>query len=262
MGYQAFTFWGWMIGAFVAVFGVILFSAGMTLLLDIEATDDTTFIFLMEMVMIFAIFGLWGLFFLVGVVGAVLCLMGRNFSYPIIGSWLRKKLFAEGSSEAEIEGWEDSWVGGVCHSTAILQMWGIITPLIIWFSQKGKSAKLRFQAMQAAIYQLIAFIAYILGMVVYMVFIFLMMFGMILLGGTSTAPNGELPPVAGAVSMIFFIVIMILYLLMMVATPIYFLLAAVGSIRTIRGHNFKYPILGHIMAHRMGQSALKEEGSS
>ena len=257
MGYQAFAFWGWMIGIFAVAFGVVFFFIGAAALLDIEPSD-TTFPLLMQLVMMFVLFGMWGLYFLVGIIGAVFCLMGRDFRYPIIGSWLRKKLLTAETTDAEIEEWEDSWVSGVCHATAILQLWGIVTPLIVWFSQKGRSAKLRLQALQAAVYQLIAVIAYFIGMFGYMAVFFAMMFGMILLGGNSTVPIEELPPSARIIFTIFIFILMIFWLVMVVAVPAYFLLAAVAVIRTIRGHNFKYPILGGIIARRMSRSRPNE----
>ncbi|MBI5954572.1 MAG: DUF4870 domain-containing protein [Chloroflexi bacterium] len=262
MGYQAFAFWGWMVGVFIAVFGSILFAIGMAVMLDIDPSETPAFPLLMQVVMMFALFGMWGLFFLGGIVGAAFCLLGRDFRYPIIGSWLRKKLLSMETTDAEFEEWEDGWVSGVCHATAILQLWGIVTPLIVWFSQKDRSMKLRFQALQAASYQFIAFFVYIIGMVMYFVLIFAMMFGAIMIGGASASPGGELPPVAGVIFMLFFAILTIFWLVMMVGTPVYFLLAAIASIRTIRGHDFKYPILGNIITRRMSPLSQKEPTSS
>jgi uncharacterized Tic20 family protein len=183
----------------------------------------------------------------------------HNFRYPIIGSWLRKKMFDGQPSDAEIEKWEDSWVGGICHSTAILRIWGIITPLIIWFSQKGRSAKIRLQALQAIFYQLIASVTYIVLSVLGGVLYFLFIFGMLAFGVTtnSSGNNAHVPLGFGILIFLFIGGMMLFFLIAMIVVPLYYLLAAVASIRTIRGHDFKYPILGKIIARRIDVSNQK-----
>lgn len=260
MGYQALTFWVWFIGAFVVIFAGLFVTILLGGFLTESASADASFIpFILQPIIFLGIFGLWGLFFIIGIIGAVLCMMDREFKYPLIGGWLKRKLFGDHITEADIEEWEDSWVSGVCHSTAILQLWGIITPLIVWLSQKDRSIKLRFQAMQALLYQLAAIVAYIIGMVAYMGFVFLMFFGMAALGLSepSASTSGELPPGLEIIFFIFIGIFMLFWLFTMVATPIYYILAAVASVLTIRGKNFKYPILGWILAKRM-QSPQQE----
>jgi uncharacterized Tic20 family protein len=257
MGYQALAFWAFFIGIFLAAFGGIIITILITSISNIGTSDMSAFPFFLQPILMLGIFGLWGIFFLAGIVGAVFCMIDCDFSYPFIGRWLKGKLFGDQITEVEMEEWEDSWVGGICHSTAILQLWGIITPLIVWFSQKERSMKLRFQALQAAIYQLVAFAAYMIGMVAYMAAIFIMIFGVIAIGGSSTEPINKLPPAAGIIFAFFLVILAIFWLMMMVATPIYFILAAAGSILTIRGRNFKYPILGGIISRRIAPKKVE-----
>ena len=172
MGYQAMAFWAFFVGIFIAIFGGIIISIIIASISNIDPSDMSAFPFIVQPIIMLGIFGLWGIFFLIGIIGAIFCMIGRNFSYPLIGRWLKGKLFDGQTTEEEMEEWEDNWVSGVCHATAILQLWGVITPLIVWFTQKERSMKLRFQALQATIYQLTAFAAYIIGMVAYMAFFF------------------------------------------------------------------------------------------
>jgi len=253
MGYQSLAFWAFFLGIFIAIFGGIIISIIIASISNFGKSDMSTFPFILQPIIMLGIFGLWGLFFLVGVIGAVFCMINRDFNYPLIGHWLKKKLFGGQITETEMEEWEDNWVSGICHSTAILQLWGIITPLIVWFSQKERSVKLRFQALQAIIYQLSAFVAYMVGMAAYMAFFFIMFAGVAVFGTTapSTSTHTDLPPAVGIIFLIFLGIFMIFWLLFMLATPIYYLLAAVASIFTIRGKNFKYPILGGIITKRM-----------
>ena len=257
MGYQAMAFWAFFIGIFFAVFGGIIISIIIASISHFDPSDMSAFPFIVQPIIMLSIFGLWSLFFLIGIIGAVFCMIGRNFSYPLIGHWLKGKLFGGQVTEEEMEELEDNWVSGVCHSTAILQLWGVITPLIVWFSQKERSMKLRFQALQATIYQLTAFAAYMIGTVAYMAFFFIMMFGVLAFSGPSASPNSKLSPIAGIILIVFFSILMIFWLLMMVATPIYFILAAAASILTIRGKNFKYPILGGIISRRIAPQKVE-----
>lgn len=254
MGYQALTFWLFFIGVFVVIFGgVFLMTIFGAFLFESTSADPGFFPFLIQPIIFLSMFGLMGFFFVIGMAGAVFCMLGRDFNYPLIGRWLKTKAFAENLTDQQMEEWEDHWVSGVCHATAILQLWGIITPLIIWFSQKERSVKLRFQAMQATLYQLIAIVAYLVGMVAYMAVLVLMFGGMAVLSfmDPSASSSAEPSGIIAIIFLIFFVIIMIVYGLAMIATPIYYILAIVASISTIRGNDFKYPLLGGMLAKRL-----------
>jgi uncharacterized Tic20 family protein len=147
----------------------------------------------------------------------------------------------------------------VCHATAILQLWGVVTPLIVWFSQKERSAHLRFQSMQAFVYQFIALAVYFLGMGVYMLFFLGTIFTLIL--GSSLNGNGELQGAPAAILIIFFGVLMLFWFVMMIAMPIYYLLAGLASLRVIGGRDFRYPILGRMIERRMVAPRIARAGS-
>jgi uncharacterized Tic20 family protein len=254
MGYQALSFWLFYIGVFVAVFGGIFIMVILgAFLFESTSADPGLFPFIIQPIIFLGMFGLMGFFFVIGMAGAVFCVLGRDFNYPLLGRWLKTKVFAEPLTEQEMEEWEDNWVSAVCHSTTIVHLWGIITPLIIWFSQKERSIKLRFQAMQATLYQLAAIVAYLIGMVVYMG-LFLLMFGSVAVMGfmdPSTSPNAEPSAIFMVMFLAFFALITIFWGLAAIATPIYYILTIIASIATLRGKDFKYPILGSMLEKRM-----------
>jgi uncharacterized Tic20 family protein len=194
-----------------------------------------------------------GLSFITGMVGAVYCLVGRDFRYPVLGKWLQRYLSYDPDPETQIiETQEDNWVSGVCHATAILQLWGVVTPLIVWFSQKERSARLRFQSMQAFVYQMIATAAYMLGMAAYMVFFFGLFFTMILGSSMSESRNIQGPP--AMMMAVFFGIMILFWIFVIIVMPIYYLLAGWAGLRVIGGHHFRYPILGKIIERRMEAS--------
>ncbi len=47
-------------------------------------------IFILEALFLSAIFGAYGLYILVGLIGAIACLSGKNFHYPLLGSWIER----------------------------------------------------------------------------------------------------------------------------------------------------------------------------
>lgn len=251
MGYQALGFWGWILGiiaAFIGMFGMTFLAA---LVLDANQMKSSAIEIFLQVFMILSIFGLWGFFFLGGLAGAVFCMTGHDFRYPIIGPWLRNKLFGDQVTDEEFEQWEDAWVGGICHLTVVVQLFGIITPLIVWFTQKERSVKLRLQALQAAFYQLISAIAYFLASAGSLVFFFVLMASVVILAGGRDGSNESVYNTAGGVLLLLILGMFLVELLAFLLVPLYYLLAGVGALRTMRGHEFKYPTLGGILARRM-----------
>lgn len=251
MGYQALIFWIWIVVMiFVAIFSILLIPLFGVFMSNLR---EPVMPFLIQVPIFITVFGVLGLSFITGIAGAVYCLVGRDFRYPFLGKWLERYLSYDPDPETQIaETQEDNWVSGVCHATAILQLWGVVTPLIVWFSQKERSARLRFQSMQAFVYQLIAFAAYMLGMAAYMVFFFGMFSTLIL--GSSLGGGRDLQGVPAIMMLVFFAVMMLFWLLVMIVMPIYYLLAGWAGLRVIRGHHFRYPILGKLIERRMGAS--------
>jgi uncharacterized Tic20 family protein len=257
MGYQVLSFWAWFISIFVVAFGVIGASLVITTFTNESSILPPEALFFLQPVIMLMIFGMWGVMFLIGFIGAVFCMVGKDFRYPILGSWLQRKLFNENNTEEETETWEDHWVGGVCHATAILQMWGMITPFVVWFSQKSRSTRLRFQALQALLYQLAATVAYIVSYAGFFV-VYLFFIAAIVLGGISTNPTQEVSPAFGILFILMMAVFMLVWLAWMILYPVYFILAGIATIRSMRGHDFKYPILGKILLKRMSRPTDKE----
>lgn len=250
MGYQALSFWLWIaIGILIGLLALLLIP--LLVVLMKEPRDAATIPFLFQFPIFIGIVGWMGLSFVIGIAGAIFCLTGRDFRYPILGRWLERYLSYDANPEVPIlEAQEDNWVAGVCHATAILQLWGVVTPLLVWFSQRERSTRLGFQSMQAFVYQAIAFAGYLLGMVVYMVFFFGVILTLIM--GSATSGVRELQGASGPLILVFVGVIILFWVLILVLMPIYFLIAGYASVRTIRGRSFRYPLLGKLIEKRMG----------
>jgi len=249
MGYQALIFWLWAVVAILIglLARVLVFPLGFFLQ---RSGNPAATIFFAQIFVFVSIFGALGAIFLTGIAGAIFCLLGRDFRYPIMGKWLEQYLSYEPGSESEMdEAHEDQWVAAICHATIITRLWGIITPLIVWFTQEERSASLRFQSMQALIYQGIAIAAYFIGFILYMVSFFGMFF---MMTTTEIMNRGKDMQGPGAVMMVIvFGVIMVFWLLFVIVLPLYYLLAGFASLRVARGHHFRYPLLGKLIEKRM-----------
>ncbi|RPJ17061.1 MAG: DUF4870 domain-containing protein, partial [Chloroflexi bacterium] len=164
MGYQALTFWLWIAATILIVVLSVFLVFPLGLFME-NSRNPEYGLLIFQIFILTWMFGLMGVFFLTGIIGAISCLLGRDFRYPVLGKWLERYLAYDASSESPLdETHEDDWVAGICHATIILRLWGIATPLVVWFTQKERSARLRFQSMQAFVYQGIAIAGYLLGM--------------------------------------------------------------------------------------------------
>jgi uncharacterized Tic20 family protein len=260
MGYQALIFWLWVVAIILIVVLAIFLILPLSVFITKNSHNAGFAPFIFQIFIFASIFGLMGIAFLTGITGAIYCLIGRDFRYPLLGKWLENYLSYDPSSEAPMdETHEENWVAGICHATTILRLWGILTPLLVWFTQKERSIRLRFQSMQALVYQGIALMAYLIGMILYMVSFFGMFF--ILLSAGMMSGNKEIQGLGAVIVLIFIGMMVLFWFIVMIILPIYYLLAGFASIRTIQGHQFRYPILGKIVEARMKKAQRLESMS-
>lgn len=128
---------------------------------------------------------------------------------------------------------DDKVVGALAHAAAILPMWGIVVPVLIWVSQREKSEYIRQQASQALAWQIAQLSLMFGGFIIYMGSFFLMFGSIFFLNNmpTDAPPPGFFLPFC----------VMGFILLTMLITIVVGLYAAV---RTLQGQNFTYPIVG------------------
>jgi uncharacterized Tic20 family protein len=123
------------------------------------------------------------------------------------------------------------------HVSAILPIWGLIVPIIIWATQREKSAYVRFQSLQALVFQVLMVLAAIVGWGGY-ILSFLGVFAFI---SFSTPSRGDEVPPLFLVS--FFIPFCILGM-MLIGGFALILYSLIGSVMTLQGKDFHYFIIG------------------
>jgi hypothetical protein len=121
---------------------------------------------------------------------------------------------------------------------------------------------LRFQTLQALAYQSLGTLAYILLNVSMFIIAFGMMGFMFLsipLFGTQSGTTEDVGGAGGfflAVFIIVFVILMIIQFLMIFAGPLYILLGLWAGLRVLKGKDFRYPILGKMIADRLDEPAV------
>lgn len=247
MGYQSLLLW---VGLTIVLSGLLVFIfSGLPLAaqesLTLDSIGDSL---LMQRARLFQnIFYIaWGLLSLPALIGAVMNAMGKDFQYPILGRRLGS--FLKGNAENSVdESREDDWVAGICHSTAIVIFGGMILPLMIWIAQKDRSARLRFQALQAFIFQLLIFVS----MVFSFFLLFAVMIAVIVVAGYLNSAQG-LTSDAGLYLLIVVFVLLLLACLSLLALPIFHLFAMIAWAQVMKGVNYRYPLLGKMIEKRLG----------
>jgi uncharacterized Tic20 family protein len=135
---------------------------------------------------------------------------------------------------------EDRLVAAICHLGAFLPLFGMLSALIIWLTQKLRSRWLGFQALQALLFQGIASaLYYVVGFGMTAAY-FVFALPLIALSETGWGDRAPLLLVP------FFILFFGMLLLIMVAAFIYYLLAALAAVNILRGRDYRYPLVGKL----------------
>ena len=128
---------------------------------------------------------------------------------------------------------DDKIVGALGHAAALLPMWGIVVPAIIWVSQREKSDYIRQQSLQALAWQIAQICLLFGGMMIYVVSFFLMFGSVFFLN--------EMPADAPPPGFFLPFCVMGFIFLAMFATMIMGIYAAV---RNLQGQHYTYPLIG------------------
>lgn len=128
---------------------------------------------------------------------------------------------------------DDKIVGALAHAAALMPMWGIIAPVLIWVTQREKSEYIRQQSAQALAWQLLQIVLFFIGMGLYMASFFLS-FGTVFMMEEMN-PNG--PPPSFFIP---FCVMGFLFLIFLVTIVV----ALYAAVRNLQGHEFTYPLIG------------------
>ncbi len=152
---------------------------------------------------------------------------------------------------------EERLAAALAHLGALIPFWGLSVPLVIGLGQ-GERTQLRFQALQAAAYQGIGLVLYLL-VYIFQMLAGLLMFLSVLIGiivASDPAVNqpSSISGGVGAVLVILFFFSMLLMwglsLVQALGAPLFMLIAAWAAGRILQQDDFHYPVLGSILDRR------------
>jgi uncharacterized Tic20 family protein len=132
-------------------------------------------------------------------------------------------------------------MAAIAHGAILLPMWGTIVSIIIWVTQKDKSAYMRHQGLQAVGWQVSQIALMILGMGCYMCSFF------------SIIPASEMAPINDSGFPLFFFVPFGTMGLMMLVTLVFIVIGIYAAVRSLQGRLFTYPIIGHYIENYQAQ---------
>jgi uncharacterized Tic20 family protein len=146
---------------------------------------------------------------------------------------------------------EERIIAVIAHLSALALGSGLIIPAVFWSENRGKSAYLRFQTLQALGYQSLG---YTVWMLLYLLVVVLLMAAMFVTA--ALVPNASRNE---TISMIFSVVLLVSAFGLL---GIYFLLPVIAAVFCGLGKAFRYPILGGRLARSLGYARSDSEEDS
>jgi uncharacterized Tic20 family protein len=247
LGYQSLGYTIWLLIYIVLV--ILLAIIFMFVAANTESSSSV--VVAGTAVFMIVIFGFLVLYLLLPVIAAIACGFGRNFHYPILGTRLAKYVGFQpvnNESASLIEEHEERWVASMGHFSVIIALWGMIAPTATWILQGKHSAFLKFQSMQATIYQGIVNLLFLGAGGVYLFGILVTFVILGFSGNTSTNTP------AGIFSLIVFFLSLLIAALIVLAIPLFHILGQWAGYRVLKGNDYRYPIIGKMVEKRMPKS--------
>jgi uncharacterized Tic20 family protein len=133
---------------------------------------------------------------------------------------------------------DDRVMAALSHVSVLLPMMGVITPTVIWVTQKEKSPYVAYQALQALVFQLSMIAVWFISMGCY-ICSFLTMF-IILPFAASVEPSQSISPFFGLPIFTPFLVLGVIFVVFL----LYIIYGLIGAAMTLQGRNFRYLFIG------------------
>ncbi|HAV78454.1 MAG TPA: hypothetical protein DCX53_13985 [Anaerolineae bacterium] len=191
-------------------------------------------------------FGLIGVYFLLPIIGALTCAFGKDFRYPIMGNRLAKYLGYDDSQSIEEPAWldeehEERWVSSMGHFAVIILFWGMLAPVTAWIMQGNRSAFLKFQSVQAVVFQAGTLVLSMVSGILY--------FGgaaiLFLSIGVSGFSN-DLSPIS-LLGIVVFFGSMLCAAVIILLIPLLHIMGQWAGYRILKGDDYRYPIAGRLV---------------
>lgn len=257
LGYQSLGFTVWVLS-----YLVIIILASIILLAVLGSgggRSDTLNSALRPWIVIISIvlFGFFALYILLPIIAAVACALGKDFRYPILGDRLARYLEYDPAQTSEEQVWlnedqEFRWVAAMGHFSILILLWGMLAPLTAWILYGKRNFFLKFQSIQTLVYQAGTTILYFVGLVLYLLGIFLLFVGM----GVSGGP--DLNSSMGIAGVIVFGILLLVSAVIILSIPLLHILGQWAGYRVLKGDDYRYPLVGRFIEKRQAKNAQNQ----
>jgi len=187
-------------------------------------------------------FGLYALYLLIPIIGAIMCILGRDFHYPILGRRLARYIGYDPAAEEDVlldEANEERVAASMAHFAIVYPLWGMLPSLIFLLLPSGRSRYLKFHSLQTIIFQAVStLVTFVLGGLAFVILLASVLPVIVQL--QSGAPL-DIPPMESIAG---FFVFMICLVVVMLIVPLYQILGQWAGLRILQGHEYRYPVIG------------------
>jgi uncharacterized Tic20 family protein len=149
-------------------------------------------------------------------------------------------------------------LAALAHITILVPLMGVIAPIVIWVTQKEKSRYVGYQALQAVVFQLLLVLTWFIGMGCYMASFFIAFIGMAGLGAGNSSSNPTSGP-AETFGILGVLIPFIVFGLLIIAGFVFVIYGVVAAIQSLRGHAFRYAIIGDRVERFIQQGKPEKE---
>lgn len=232
-GYQSLGYTLWTLVALVVI--LIFTIATLPMLRNGESINS----FVISHIVVTLV--LYALYLLLPISGAVMCALGRDFRYPLLGARLANMTgYAPTADADEMDTIsQERFAAAMAHFAVIYPLWGMLPSLIFLSLPGGRSRYMNFHSLQTIIFQGIStLVTYLLA--------FLTFLSMALIATTIVMPylqdpNLYQPTPESFLPVFLFLILLLLFLLIV---PLYQIIGQWAGLRLLQGHEYRYAMIG------------------
>lgn len=237
LGYQSLGYTLWAVAALLVL--TVLTIATLPMIRNGENIN----LFITEHIVVTVV--LYIPFVLVAVGAAVLCGLGRDFRYPLLGNRLARMIGYDPSASPDApldEAAEERFAASMAHFAVIYPLTGML-PALVFLSLPGtRSRYMRFHALQTLIFQAISTLV-TLGLAL-LTFIFFMVGVVTVIMPYLENPNLYQPTIESFIPFFLFLISLAIFLLI---APLYQIIGQWAGLRILQGHNYRYAVIGKLV---------------
>jgi len=258
LGYQSLGFTIWILSYLVVFTAILIVLVVMSFQAEKAGRSFDPFIGTGTIFVFSVLFGFFALYFLLPIIAAIACALGRDFRYPLMGDWLARYLKYDLTQMPEESLWlnedhEFRWVAAMGHFSILIILWGMLAPLTTWILEGKHSILLKFQSIQALVYQAVATVVYFIGGFLYLFGFLFLMVGM---GGIGE-PN--LNSSMGIVSIVIFGASLLVSFVLILLVPFLHILGQWAGYRVLKGDDYRYPLLGKLAERWISKYSMESQ---